>query len=710
MKYVAKKQIQIVTLLIFTLCLFLALKPVHVNSSLTSLFPNFGEDQIPSSVQNRLSSQINVVVEADSFEKAKLNADKLYQGLLNNGISDVAYFIPNMQLENAKQFIKDHQYAFLTEDDRENIKKGNTRKISENSIKYISTTLLPPVVPLEYDPFSLVSKYMGNLMSKTSKWHVKDGVLWQYSNQAHYILINISIKSSRIDEANAFIDRILAVKNSIHGSAIFHLSGVPLHTYKTYKKCKYEITIISMISAVIALLLAFMLFRKQKLVFSVLLNLLVAFLSGTVALCVIFNEIHILSFAFGSSLIGICVDYSFHSMYNANNETRENLRRSLYTTVCCFIPLLFSNLPILRQVATFSLGGLIGTYIFIDFLSGHECSKIMPCIAKKTTLSKKSKVILTLLFSIFIIWDFRNISIQNDLTTFYNPDEQTKADDQLFYSISNFETSNIVLVKGKNIEEVLINEENLLKMCNDAIGISSFIPSIKRQKENYKLISRLYQDEATYIKNELGLKQKPTLNEQKLIFKDDFIESFGNSLFDKFTITDKDSMWSIVTTRHKLEQLPNNTYILSTQSALKSALKDFTENAFLSLLLGMILLSILMLYYYKRRAFLYLVPATLSVIGTLATINLLFNHISLFNILSLFIVVGLSIDYTIFHFDSTSYEAKRPVLFSFLSSVIGFGLLSFVSFNVVAAMGQTIAIGLIISYLTSLGLINNFSE
>ena len=70
--------------------------------------------------------------------------------------------------------------------------------------------------------------------------------------------------------------------------------------------------------------------------------------------------------------------------------------------------------------------------------------------------------------------------------------------------------------------------------------------------------------------------------------------------------------------------------------------------------------------------------------------------------LSLFIVIGLTLDYSIFHINAVDNHEIKPVLFSFLTSLIGFGILGFASFFLIRSMGITLGIGLLFGYLISL--------
>ena len=113
-------------------------------------------------------------------------------------------------------------------------------------------------------------------------------------------------------------------------------------------------------------------------------------------------------------------------------------------------------------------------------------------------------------------------------------------------------------------------------------------------------------------------------------------------------------------------------------------------------------LVLLLIILYGKRALVYLMPSVLAVGLTAATLTWFNQPITFFHLLSLFIVIGLTLDYSIFHINAKDNNETRPVMFSFLTSLVGFGILSLASFFLIRSMGITLGLGLIFGYLISL--------
>lgn len=679
--------------------------PLNIDSSLYNLLP-LQQGEIPEKVTSKYASNINIIIESRDFERAKTAADKLYTQIQENDIPVKTLQLPQNILDRITHYANTHQSSFLLEKDRENILNNKTSLVVQDSINFISSSLVPVVVPIDKDPFSLANKYIFSLAKISSSWQLKDNVLWQKKNGLNYIFISIPVDTSDVEQITKNIEKIKKYATSVDNTVSIHISGAPIHTADMYAKSKTEVSIISFLACLSSVILTFLLFKRKKLVIIVAANLFIAFISGFLSLILFYNKIHLLTFAFGASLIGICIDYSFHKIYTMSAPTcskvRKELLYSFITTVICFIPLLFSSIPLLKQISVFTIGGLIGTFIWVTSLP----IKYTPPQKKEKifTLSKRqSQLTLVIICAITLIGLF-GLNIRNEVSSFYKPEERLQKEEKLFYQLNDDIFSKILIVKGKEIDEVIEIEEDLSRVI-DIKGISKFLPSQRRQEENYELLKKLYSSEGVQIQKELGLPEVPRLSPLNIITKSEFIKNFGESLFHQFIIEDGQTIWSVLPISGDIKEVPKNTILFSPKEMITQALDICAKETYISICFSMLILGILLFIFYKRQMFLYLAPSVIGVLGTLAIINSVYGAITFFHLISLFIVIGLSIDYTIFNLSKNNTESIKPVFFSFLSSVIGFGLLSIASFNIIAAMGQTIAIGLSISYITSFALI-----
>ncbi|MGI6680316.1 MAG: hypothetical protein ACOX3T_02340 [Bdellovibrionota bacterium] len=721
------KQIVFLILLVIVFAISLFVRyPIKLNSSFTELLPLSVDKEISNAIQDKFSSSVNVLIEGKDFDVIKKDADSFYENLLKEDFKNITYKMPCDLLDRGLEYVKKYRHVFLLKEDREDIINNNTQSIVNKSVEFISTTFSPLAFDASLDPFSLLNRYMSRFLIPT-KWQERDGVLWQELDGNRYVMMNISVDAKNIDNLNLQVNKIKEIYNKLNLKSKFYFQGVPLHTLSMYNKSKFEISLLSMCSIVFLIILTKTLFSDYRALFVVALNLSVGFLVALLGLIIFFDEIHILSFVFGSSLIGICIDYTFHKMFSSNTGSEKEVKRALFqsflTTIFCFTPLLFLSIPLLKQVAVFTIFGLFGTFFYVVCLSKNVFKAtsvkfyVMP-------FNKKTKAIITTLFLSFIVVGTYNISIKNDLTSFYVADKKLEKADKLFYSLNDASKSRFLVIKGESLQDVLETEEKIRENINNNInnknnninidakdknnffGLASIFPSLKRQKENFRLIEKLYDREKENIRNELGLKNKLELEkEANFILKDDFLKSFSE-LYNRFIIEDKEIL-EVIPVSFEIKNLPKNAVLFSPTFMLQEALNKCAKETYISLFYSMIVLACMIFLFYGKRAFLYLLPSMVSIFSLASFFNIMLGYITFFHLMSFFIILGLSIDCTIFHLSIKKNQNLKSILYAFLSSFVGFGLLSFASFRIISIMGMTIALGLMISYLFSLFIIRN---
>lgn len=130
------------------------------------------------------------------------------------------------------------------------------------------------------------------------------------------------------------------------------------------------------------------------------------------------------------------------------------------------------------------------------------------------------------------------------------------------------------------------------------------------------------------------------------------------------------------------------------KAKLFSLFKELTRRTVLVIGFSVVLLLLVALVLLRRRALAVALPPICAVLATYFTLGLLGEPLTFFHILSFFIILGLGVDYAVFR--------NRIVLYSFLTSLLGFGLLAFTSFPPTAAIGKTLAVGLTYAYIFSL--------
>ncbi len=135
-----------------------------------------------------------------------------------------------------------------------------------------------------------------------------------------------------------------------------------------------EISLLNSISLVAVLGVACLFVRRLWKVLHLLPVILLSTLGAWVFATLVFERLHILVFVIGSLLSGVAIDYGFYlymqPALRPNEPYREKLARllkplltSCLTTVIGFSFLLFSELPLIRQLGVFVSAGLVSALI-----------------------------------------------------------------------------------------------------------------------------------------------------------------------------------------------------------------------------------------------------------------------------------------------------------------------------------------------------------
>lgn len=143
-----------------------------------------------------------------------------------------------------------------------------------------------------------------------------------------------------------------------HPDKIF-LSGAAFHTYLATEKTSREVTYLGVLSLIGVFFFGFLLFRSVRFLLPIGLNLASGFLVASAAVFALPGRPHALTFLFGTSLIGLGVDYCFHALHKGSVP---KLTLALVSTVATFLPLLLLGVGVLTQMAIFTIVGLVVIY------------------------------------------------------------------------------------------------------------------------------------------------------------------------------------------------------------------------------------------------------------------------------------------------------------------------------------------------------------
>ncbi|WP_148301867.1 MMPL family transporter [Sneathiella glossodoripedis] len=520
--------------------------------------------------------------------------------------------------------------------------------------------------------------------------------------------------------------------------SIFYSSQIA----KTSKVAAVNITAFALVGI---LLLFLWNFRSVQSIIGATVTIASGIIFGAAAVIAIFDTVHVIAIAFGSSLVGVVIDYAIHFYFTRRasevaTKTAKRIRRGLLlavlTTCIGFAALFTVDIGILKQISVYAIFGVIGAMTTVLLLipasklhmSGKgldEPSRNLrswhfrfnkywykPCLGIGTGIC-----VIALAFGLVPVNDsVRNLRIKSP---------ELSAHEQDIAKYGGNAMRRTFFIEGNSLEEVLQEEERII----DAIrgkdrfygvwGVSRILPSLKRQREVCQLRAAVFESNAA-----LPLKQMVPVSTSGCDFIEpsvDLIEDLPPFVKNLILLkSDKGTIGLITHVRSApvdadLERILKSSAHVSELDIAKDFTQRFQttrEKAVYALLIGIAGISVLfsVLLGPRKGLSIALVPA-FSSLASLLICGLLTGGLSLFSVMAAYLVYALGADYALFQQTAESDDRGRTykaVTMSTVSTLLVFILASISPIPVLQMMGSVIVVGVLIAWLIA-PLASNFS-
>lgn len=471
----------------------------------------------------------------------------------------------------------------------------------------------------------------------------------------------------------------------------------------------------------------------------------------------VFGEVHILALVGGASLIGISVDYAFHFLSDRFREGHDGTgfgslkeilpptRLGWATSMLGFGGLYFSGFMALEQIAVFSGAGLTAALLIVALVypvilrSVPRPMKTPPTMRAaqawmsiwQGTMRRKTVVALAASVVLLAGAGIPMLSVGDDIRLLSARDPVLVSTElKIMDLIGGAATNLFFLVEGSDAQALLEREETFRPALNAAVAdgqlesfvmLSSFVPSRKRQLENLALVRSLGEgspgpiDELTQqigLAASVGVAFRSVLDapETDFLEPDDWLSSSASARFRHLwmgAVGDRTvSAISLtgVRDRQALEALAGD-YVglrfVDPVARLSVAFGQYRQRATVGLLAAFVLVAgILLIRYGLRDGLRCLTLPVAAAAATLGALGLLGEAINLFHVVGLFLVLGMGLDYLIFFREGSGrrFSSMLAILLAATSTEFAFGLLALSETGAIHAFGQTVMVGIVISF------------
>lgn len=679
--------------------------PVSVKTSLFDLVGDAAE-QIPTAVREQSANVVPVVISSQDLDQTVRVATALSLVLPTNDCIAVRTRVDGEFLESTLDFYVTNRagLASAAAEGLLSTEQGRA-KIARLAVKRAYSSLVPSLFTQEVDPFGLLDEFVTSMPHTYSGWAPRRGFLMAERDGVCHALLVMVLKRQLVGDVDALIDFKArfdkACASVAEPGAEIVACGVPMHTATAASRCKAEIGWLTLFSALFIAALSIVAFRSAKWLCWIALSLVLSALAGSAALLSLFGSVHIMTLVFGTTLLGLVIDYAFHWLLQAPGRRRavtKGLVISFLTTEVSLVPLALSSLPVLRQSAAFLGFGLAASLAAVLLLYPRPAEAEPPSavgdIARRRASKTVGIVFLVTLLAVLAGLPFARFG--TDVSALYVPSRDLMRTERLLAELSGGADADcgIVVTEGSDDLEELLAKEDSLGLPDNVARLSRFLPPIAERRMVADDVAKLYAERSAAHAELLGLKTMP-LPPRPEPWSWERLPPIADRAFVYRR--------SLVVPSTPAPQcvLPEGVSFCRPKALLESVLSEWTHETRIRLCVALVLMAVILAVVFGRLVFILVLPSMLALGAVFGVLGLMGEKVNLFHLLAGFLLTGMSVDYTVFLFFG-GRAALKGAACSLLTSLAGFGALVFVSFPVVRAFGVALGVGLPVAFLSAI--------
>ncbi|MCB9667135.1 MAG: MMPL family transporter [Myxococcales bacterium] len=534
---------------------------------------------------------------------------------------------------------------------------------------------------------------------------------------------------------------------------ILEKSGIHHFSVRAEQEIRRDIQLLSTVSIAGMCALFMIVFASLRVLFFVALPILVGIVFGLAITLGVFGDIHGITLAFGTSLIGVCVDYSVHYFNHravqrsAETQIARNLRTPLWlgalTTVIGFAGIGFIDAPGVRQLSVFGAAGILAALLTTLYVVPEWNAPIVGPSPVQKWLIRRAHGLFSMLRSrgpstalvivlgigfAVALGGLSRVRWDSSLRAIQPPNPELLAqDDRVRARSSVMDSSRMVITTSED-------ETHLLEQSN-AVSEALALAKAADELEDYRGIDMWIWSVPLQTRNALAIAREPHLADRMaaIYHKAGFrvaMFNFPASIrpdSPPLTLTDlSGSPLAMVVAphvlrpaqglalaiflkgvrnasalKHRLSSIPHTRYF-DHASELRATYVKYRRQVLWVLFGGILLIFFILVARYRKvstvaAAFF---PAFLSAGAALGILAWCGIALTLMHVLAVVLIISMGGDYGIFlaETDTASPEPGMnftSVLLAGISTLFTFGVLGFSSIPALRALGMTTAIGIL---------------
>ncbi|MEJ0086086.1 MAG: MMPL family transporter [Pseudomonadota bacterium] len=355
---------------------FVVAPRLRIETNLLALLPATAENRVQLDAVKRFAdrSSRELVFVVGTAERDRLRATGLAfaNALVRSGAFARVDFVVDDRYVSAARAERSLRAALLSARQREQL-EHDVRALERDALRAAYTPLgFTRPFGISDDPLGLASAAFAEALPGSGKARLEGDILVVGGEGRHWTVVRATTDQDpyRTETQEKVTGAIAAARAAASGAASdaeIAGSGVILHAAAAASKAQSEVATFGGVDLLAVVVLIVLVFRQLRPLLVTLLTIGIATLAAITACQLAFGQVHILTLTFGTSLIGVSVDYALHYFVNrmpsrGGATTPHNIVPALIlgctTTVAGYMTLLVAPIPGLRQIALFSAVGL----------------------------------------------------------------------------------------------------------------------------------------------------------------------------------------------------------------------------------------------------------------------------------------------------------------------------------------------------------------
>lgn len=722
----------------------------QINTSILALLPDNPEQGVPEQLQQELMTQLDRqliwLVRSDQHKVAAADA---WQQVLNDlpQLSKVRGALDLNEQTRWSEYFHNYAPALLDDQTLQRMEKG-----SEHYARWVLSQFYSPFAgvslrELQQDPLLLMRSLQG-ASTTGQKFELQQNwpLVRDESGNAWYLLqAELNISSYSIQQAQEVTRLLEQAKEQWlkdwPDSEILE-RGTLFYSSHASEQAQGDMRTLGSLTLLGVVLLILLTFRSLMPLLLCLLSITAGVLSGIWAVLLLFGELHLLTLVMSVSVVGVTVDYVLYYLverrvHGAERSPQQSLTvtfptlsSALLTTLLAYLMLALPPLLIFRQLAVFSVVGMIMAFLvvllWLPLLTTRLAVRPLPAVAllqRWLVLWQRPsmRILVPLGILLLALVGLLRVHISDDPADFQNLPVSVQQQEQRLAKLLGQPLEQTWLLVFDTHPQAALEKLEKLEPLLDKMVEQQYLAgyqrlplvSLQRQQQQTAALEAL-QPQVVQALQQAGLLQSNTTpTAWQPLTPELWLISPPGRIWGSLLLSPEADLTGLllplagVVDSAALQQQFADYEGVVLMDRRSSYTRIFAE--YRQILTGLLLFALLLLAVYfilllgVKTGLRTLVPTLLSLVAAPAALGLFGYGFNLFALLAMMLVLGVGINYTLFFSNprSSTATALFATLLAASTTLLTLGILVFSSTQAISSFGLVLGTGLLVAFLLS---------